>query len=74
MDKNIYSSSAFIRLLRAKYNLDIADIGTILEMTYSDIKDMLNGRTQLGRDNYFKIIEHIGEEIQCDYTGTYGEY
>ena len=72
-DENIYSTSSFIHLLRAKHGLDIISLSTLLKMTQRDIKEMIKGREQLGRDNYFKIIEHIGEDIQCDYTGTYGE-
>ena len=70
-DTNIYSSSAFIKLVRHKHDLDLMDISRITGNRISNIKNMLAGREQLGRDNYFKIIEHIGEDIQCDYMGEY---
>ena len=70
-DDNIYSTSSFIQLLRAKYDLDILKLSDILEMTVRDIYKMIEGTKELGKDNYTKLKLLYPELPLCDYDSSY---
>ncbi len=72
-DKNIYSSSAFMLLLRKKYNLNLLDLMFITNLPIKTLYEIQRGETQLGEDAYIEIQMEIPDVEECDFNGRYGK-
>jgi len=70
-DTNVYSSSAFMHLLRSKYGLDKLMLSSLLKMTIRDIDEIVKGKKQLGREKYELILDKYPRVELCDYDGRY---
>ena len=73
MDDNIYSSSAFIHLLKVKYNLGLQELHTLTKASIYTLNEIRKGREQLGLDLYCKL-RNMGIEDKCCYDGNYKPY
>lgn len=70
-DKNIYSSSSLLWLLRSKYDASIFDLMDITNLPLRTIFEILDGREQLGKDAYEELKIEYPTLPKCDYDGTY---
>lgn len=73
MDDNIYSSSAFIHLLRVKYNIGLQKLHELTKVSIYTLNEIRKGREQLGLELYCKL-QNIGIEDKCCYDGNYEPY
>ena len=72
-DKNIYTSSAFILLLRKKHGLNLLDLMFITSLPIKSLYEIQKGRKQLGIDAYNKIKETLPDIPECDCDGSYNK-
>lgn len=73
MNDEIYSSSAFIHLLRVKYNIGLQKLHTLTKASIYTLNEIRKGREQLGLELYLKI-QSIGIKDKCCYDGNYEPY
>ena len=71
---NIYSSSAFISLLKTKYSLDLLELACITNLSHTELWEIQKGYRQLGEDAYIEIQMELGDNIEvCDFNGLYNK-
>jgi len=73
MDDNIYSSSAFIHLLRVKYDISLQKLHKLTKVSIYTLNEIRKGREQLGLELYRKL-QNIGIKDKCCYDGNYEPY
>ncbi len=69
----IYSSSAFIHLLRVKYDISLQKLHKLTKVSIYTLNEIRKGREQLGLELYCKL-QNIGIEDKCCYDGNYEPY
>lgn len=74
MNDNIYSSSAFIHLLKVKYNIGLQKLHVLTGESIYSLQEIRKGRKQLGLDLYSKIKRNLNIDEVCDYNNSYEPY
>ena len=71
MDKNIYSSSAFISLLETQYNQTIPMIALMTKDDAKRLERVKNGVGYIGMRTYNSIRLQLEDIPLVDYDGSY---
>ena len=74
MDKNIYSSSAFMHLLEVKYSLTIPEVAAMTGDSIERLERVLKGVGCLGFSTYNRLRLSIYGLEQADYDNSYSPY
>ena len=69
----IYTSSAFIHLLRVKYDISLQKLHKLTKVSIYTLNEIRKGREQLGLELYCKL-QNIGIKDKCCYDGNYEPY
>ena len=72
-DNKTYTSSAFICLLRSKFNQDLLELSRVSKMTLKDIKEVQQGKRMLKPEEHLRLTKHIGVYIDVEIIGEWNE-